>query len=458
MRRRWWLLGCVVPLVACGPPAAFPCLVDEDCIIGALVGVCQPAGFCSFPDSECASGQRYGDHAGGGLARDCVDVGTTTSGDDTTHGETSAVVTSLDSTVSATLSTTDATTTGVTTETTTGDACPPGWADCGHPIRRSLFISGLEEVVTGFAVPWRFNLVEVIGDPAAGHDPLRFTDVDGNVLPVDYEVVDTAGNSVAWTRVPKVQGLTQIYVYYGGVPLTVAPPPVEVWTPEYVEVWHGDGQPGRVMGVVLEESAIAYAEGEFGAAPVFDGEDSRLRTEAVQLFPPTVTLSAWTFARSFGEITFARVFDNRDAPGGGQGFSVLISDVNVNVNTISMVHGCKGGDAEWVAPDDTIALDVWQHVAVSFDFAQGDVRPLMFIDGAQRELEALYGDPCTPLRPLERFAIGNVGDASSRTYDGSIDEVRIYDGLPDPARIALDHASGSPTFVAVGEPEMLPTD
>lgn len=42
-------------------------------------GMCQANGYCSFPDAECPSGQRYGELAGGGFAGLCVEdeAGTT---------------------------------------------------------------------------------------------------------------------------------------------------------------------------------------------------------------------------------------------------------------------------------------------------------------------------------------------------------------------------------------------
>lgn len=36
-------------------------------------GACEPNGFCSFPDADCLSGSRYGEHAGAGLANTCVE-------------------------------------------------------------------------------------------------------------------------------------------------------------------------------------------------------------------------------------------------------------------------------------------------------------------------------------------------------------------------------------------------
>ncbi len=71
--RAWWPLAGfvgVVAGVACG--GGFACKGDDDCRSAQGRGTCEATGWCSFPDPSCASGQRYGEHAGGGLARACV--------------------------------------------------------------------------------------------------------------------------------------------------------------------------------------------------------------------------------------------------------------------------------------------------------------------------------------------------------------------------------------------------
>lgn len=55
---------------SCGP-ATFACTTDAQCLAAGADGMCQGSGFCSFPDDDCASGQRYGDHAGE-LANKCA--------------------------------------------------------------------------------------------------------------------------------------------------------------------------------------------------------------------------------------------------------------------------------------------------------------------------------------------------------------------------------------------------
>jgi len=58
---------------ACSPfgGGAFACEVDADCAGGPGAGRCEPTGFCSFPDGDCASGMRYGTSSGS-LSSVCV--------------------------------------------------------------------------------------------------------------------------------------------------------------------------------------------------------------------------------------------------------------------------------------------------------------------------------------------------------------------------------------------------
>lgn len=86
-------IAVLVGMLSCGNQS-FACTDDASC----SGGLCQPAGFCSFPDETCASGQRYGEHASKAYASECVDDGTGTS--TSTSGTTHAVDTEISSTLS----------------------------------------------------------------------------------------------------------------------------------------------------------------------------------------------------------------------------------------------------------------------------------------------------------------------------------------------------------------------
>jgi cysteine-rich repeat protein len=99
-------------------------------------GTCEATGWCSFPDPACDSGARYGDHAGGSLAGECVPP----SDASTTDGESSVSATTIASTVvldgsvdsgDATMSSSEASSDPTLADSSSTDA-PPGV--CGDGI------------------------------------------------------------------------------------------------------------------------------------------------------------------------------------------------------------------------------------------------------------------------------------------------------------------------------------
>ena len=78
--------GIVVALVAlvaltahgCVKLESFACGQSSECRNGDLLGTCEPAGLCSFPDPMCPSGKKYGELAGDQSGQ-CVGDGSGTS-------------------------------------------------------------------------------------------------------------------------------------------------------------------------------------------------------------------------------------------------------------------------------------------------------------------------------------------------------------------------------------------
>ncbi|HWB82432.1 MAG TPA: hypothetical protein VG755_46035, partial [Nannocystaceae bacterium] len=143
MSLRAFVIVIALPLGGCGA-GAFACNDASQCIAGGVAGTCQADGWCSFPDTECESGERYGDYAGEDVAGRCVPTGGSSSG----LGGSDEHMTSIDSTVgestltsantsvstsassSADASDSDTNTTTSTTSTTT-TTTTDGPRDCG---------------------------------------------------------------------------------------------------------------------------------------------------------------------------------------------------------------------------------------------------------------------------------------------------------------------------------------
>ena len=117
---RWGWAGAlgIAATAACNVSGVFVCTTDAQCTNGGSAGQCQADGYCSFADSDCPSGQRYGSVAAADLAKTCVEVtaGASSSGSDSQDDATaSSSVTATDPSAG---STTAGTTLNITTETT----------------------------------------------------------------------------------------------------------------------------------------------------------------------------------------------------------------------------------------------------------------------------------------------------------------------------------------------------
>lgn len=160
--------------------------------------------------------------------------------------------------------------------------------------------------------------------------------------------------------------------------------------------------------------------GKFGSALDFDGTDDVVtvsNTSVIDLNEGLVnglTISAWVYPRSDGEGDAGRIFDK-----GTNTYCRLANESGGNAEV-----RCRLGlatSAEFTAPQ-TIPLNQWSHVALSWT-NDSDDEITIWINGTPYTSSALYaGDPTAD---TSNFFIGN-NSAGSATFDGLIDDVRIY--------------------------------
>jgi hypothetical protein len=74
---RWAALGLAVAATGCLRDTEFKCMQDSDC---EAMGHCEAVGFCSVVDARCATGRRFSESAGQGLASTCVTTGAGSAG------------------------------------------------------------------------------------------------------------------------------------------------------------------------------------------------------------------------------------------------------------------------------------------------------------------------------------------------------------------------------------------
>lgn len=155
-------------VLGCSGSAAFLCETDASCQQAGVSGLCQATGYCSFPDGECPSGQRYGAHVESSLAQTCVEPelltdDTNTSNDHAGTSTTSTPTTGLDG--PATTDPIDDTGAGTSTH---GMADDPGTTSAGPP---TCWSDDFEDGMIGGE--WCLSLeAGILADEPLGH--LRF--------------------------------------------------------------------------------------------------------------------------------------------------------------------------------------------------------------------------------------------------------------------------------------------
>ena len=69
---RWGTTLALLGLAGCWHTSSYTCASSVECVQGGIHGVCEPQGYCAFPDPSCPGGDRFENNAGMGLAGTCA--------------------------------------------------------------------------------------------------------------------------------------------------------------------------------------------------------------------------------------------------------------------------------------------------------------------------------------------------------------------------------------------------
>jgi hypothetical protein len=149
------------------------------------------------------------------------------------------------------------------------------------------------------------------------------------------------------------------------------------------------------------------------------------------------TIAAWIKPRSLGEFKLGRIVNKRSAAGWAL---FLNTDGSANFRqTFSATEGA------WSTPANSVALGAWLHVAVTYDSGSSANRPAFYLNGKlvtttvrSAPSGSRSSDAASPL------SIGNTLTLD-RTFDGAIDDVRIYNRI-----LSASEISGLATVAPTG--------
>ncbi len=179
-----------------------------------------------------------------------------------------------------------------------------------------------------------------------------------------------------------------------------------------------------VTETITRQGLIHVFDGE--SALLFDGQESYVSCLASSSLELTdaVTVEAWIRPAGWGESGesgFGRILEK-----GPLSFLIYGDGSSLNAHSLALLLMTTEGTAAFIcSPEYTIDLDQWQHVAVTYDGGSNEVK--LYIGGDEQELSQIGGQPVGSINDNSEIdlLIGNSA-GSGQTFDGVIDEVRVW--------------------------------
>jgi hypothetical protein len=156
------------------------------------------------------------------------------------------------------------------------------------------------------------------------------------------------------------------------------------------------------------------------------------------------TLSAWVNPRSMGESDFSSIIGKDDAGPSNEGWKLSFGDSGGGTNRVIFTQDYSTTGLQRRSVDNALNLNEWQYLVVTWDGTNNASNVHIYRNG----IEVLYSSTINGVGTfgsdaLEPLSIGNFR-AGTLTFDGLIDDVRIYNYARSPAQIAWDYNRGAP--------------
>ncbi len=343
------------------------------------------------------------------------------------------------------------------------------WYNNAWDYRKEITIdsSQVETDATDFAV-----LISITADAdlaayaQADGDDILFTAADGTTkLAHEVESYNSAtGELRVWVKTDLSAAVdTNLFLYYGNGSASAQEDPNNVWTADYVGVWHLEDAPTGAPGDVQDSTSYGnhgITQGAMdGADSVaamigngldFDEVDDHIRisdSASLDSVNDEATMSLWIW------------FD--DTSDGNH--QIIMSSSNRYSGIDGYEWASQGDGDHFFYPDaglpdtnynlgaDPFIDQQWHHLAVTMDFATKNVE--IYVDGNAMTFstEGVPGS-WTSLTSSDDWLWGGNPDRSARFFDGMMDELRVAGTARSQEWIQteVNNQSNPSTFYSVG--------
>jgi hypothetical protein len=189
-------------------------------------------------------------------------------------------------------------------------------------------------------------------------------------------------------------------------------------------------------------SGAQFAPGRFDHALNFDGVDdiASFNSPALTQF----TVSAWIRSDSTGDSFLPRILSM-------PGYSIRIRrDPSATTNALALESIRSTTSGEWRTPGPLLFDGVWYHVAVGYDSSSTANTPIFYLNGALQPTTLRV----TPAgAQAANTGLGYIGNSAgtNNSWDGLIDEVRLYSRILSTSEVQLLAAGPTTNFAPVVE-------
>ncbi len=207
----------------------------------------------------------------------------------------------------------------------------------------------------------------------------------------------------------------------------------------------GNGNDGTWSDSADNDVTGETGTGKVNSALIFDGTDDEINagsdTSLDDIFLNGGSLSAWIYPNSHGAGNYGRILSKGSA-GATVGWQFILN--GAVGESLAFHTSCNGGDwVWWTTPTGTLPLNEWSHVAVTFNRDSATNEPAFYING-NTTAHSVYVSSGSSASCGTFFSGDDIGDDlligqrsdANRTFDGIIDEARVYDRELSAAEIA----------------------
>ena len=186
-------------------------------------------------------------------------------------------------------------------------------------------------------------------------------------------------------------------------------------------------------------SVPTWTVGKIGSALNFDGTDDLVNAGSATTLDDmsTISVTAWVYARGAGE-TLGRIIDKSTDTSASNGYIIGVN--GAGTVTLRVDHGATDLNCNGSVVD----INSWSHITITWDGTANCSGVLFYKNGVQVSTSTTTNGGAGRVSDADQSLIIGNNSATDRTFDGKIDNLKLYNYVRSPAQVAWEYNRGGP--------------